>query len=42
MKKKKYESPTMDVIEVKQQPQLLAGSEQVSATMNGTWEEEDI
>ena len=32
----------MDVVEVKQQAQLLAGSEQVSATMNGTWEEEDI
>ena len=26
MKRKKYESPTMDVVEVKQQAQLLAGS----------------
>ena len=26
MKKKDYESPTMDVVEVKQQAQLLAGS----------------
>ena len=26
MKRKKYEVPTMDVVEVKQQPQLLAGS----------------
>ena len=41
MKRKEYESPTMDVVEVKQQPTLLAGS-QVNATMNGTWEEEDI
>ncbi len=41
MKRKEYERPTMQVVEVKQQPQLLAGSD-VSATMNGTWEEEDI
>jgi hypothetical protein len=41
MKRKKYERPTMDVVEVKQQAQLLAGS-QVNATMNGTWEEENI
>jgi len=26
MKKKEYERPTMDVVEVKQQAQLLAGS----------------
>ena len=26
MKRKKYEVPTMDVVEVKQQAQLLAGS----------------
>ena len=26
MKRKEYESPTMDVVEVKQQAQLLAGS----------------
>ena len=26
MKKKEYERPTMDVVEVKQQPTLLAGS----------------
>ena len=41
MRKKDYEKPTMQVVEVKQQPQLLAGS-QVDATMNGTWVEEDI
>jgi hypothetical protein len=42
MKKKEYERPTMQVVQLKQQPQLLAGSEQVNATMNGTWTEEDI
>ena len=42
MKKKEYERPTMQVVQLKQQPQLLAGSEQVNATMNGTWEEEEI
>ena len=26
MKRKEYEKPTMEVVEVKQQPQLLAGS----------------
>ena len=39
---KKYEKPSMQVFELKQQPQLLAGSEQVGATMPGTWEEENI
>ena len=43
MKKKQfYEKPSMKVFELKQQPQLLAGSAQVGATMNGTWEEEEI
>ena len=41
MKKKMYEKPTTKVYELKQQPQLLAGSD-VSATMNGTFVEEDI
>ena len=41
MKRKKYEVPAMEVVELKQQQTLLAGS-QVNATMNGTWEEEDI
>ena len=27
MKRKEYESPTMDVVELKLQPQLLAGSQ---------------
>jgi hypothetical protein len=42
MKKKEYERPTMQVVQLEQQPTLLAGSEQVNATMNGTWTEEDI
>ena len=42
MKKKMYEKPTTKVYELKHQPQLLAGSEQVNATMNDTWTEEDI
>ena len=42
--KKKYEKPSSKVYELKQQPQLLAGSVNgdVNATMNGTWTEEDI
>ena len=40
MKKKMYEKPSMQVFELKQQPQLLQSS--VTATMNGTWTEEDI
>jgi hypothetical protein len=32
----------MQVVQLKQQAQLLAGSEQVGARMNGTWTEEDI
>jgi len=45
MKKKEYERPTMQVVQLKQQPQLLAGSMNsgdVSATMDGTFTEEDI
>ena len=41
MKKKEYERPTMQVVQLKQRRQILAGSD-VSATMNGTWTEEDI
>ena len=41
MKKKEYLSPTADVVELKQQQQLLAGSD-VSATMDGTFTEEDL
>ena len=41
---KKYEKPTMQVVELQQQAHLLAGSSQaeVNATMSGTWTEEDI
>ena len=31
MKRKEYESPTMDVVEVRQQAQLLAGSGPLNA-----------
>ena len=36
--KKQYEKPSMQVVQLKQQPQLLAGSD-VSATMDGEFEE---
>ena len=42
MTKKKYEKPSVEVVVLNQKPTLLAGSEQVDATMNGTWTEEDI
>ena len=42
MKKKKYEKPSLEVVVLKQKPTLLAGSEQVNATMNDTWTEQDI
>mgnify|MGYP007032370897 CR=1 FL=1 len=41
-KKREYEKPSMKVFELRQQPQLLAGSAQVDATMDGTWTEENI
>ena len=42
MKKKLYEKPSMEVYELQQRAKLLVGSEQVNATMSGTWDEEDI
>ena len=45
MKKKEYERPTMQVVQLKQQPTLLqssVNSGDVNATMNGTFYEEDI
>ena len=39
-KKKIYEKPSLEVVVLKQQPTLLAGSEQVNATMNGVFTEE--
>ena len=41
MKKKEYEKPTMQVVQLQQRTMLLQASEQVDATMNGEWEEED-
>ena len=41
MKKKEYEKPVMQVVELQQRTMLLQASEQVDATMNGEWEEED-
>ena len=32
----------MQVVQLKQKPTLLAGSEQVNATMSTEWEETDI
>ena len=40
MKKKEYEKPTMQVVQLKQQPQLLAGS--VDATRNGYGDAEEL
>ena len=40
--KKKYKKPSMQVFDLKQQPQLLQASAQVDATMTGTWTEETI
>ena len=42
MKEKEYQRPTMQVVQLKQQPTLLQASAQVDATMNGTFEEEEI
>ena len=45
MKKKEYEKPSVEVVVLKQQPTLLAGSVNsgdVNATMDDTWTEEEI
>ena len=41
MKRKEYEKPAMQVVEVKQTGMLMT-SGQVDATMDGTWTEENI
>ena len=41
MKRKEYEVPTMDVVEVKQQAQLLAGSDGQAGVQNYNWNNED-
>ena len=40
MKRKKYERPTMDVVEVKQQAQLLAGSNGQAGVQDYHWNNE--
>ena len=44
MKKKDYQTPTMKVVMLQHQSHLLQASVsgQVNATMESTWEEEDI
>ena len=44
MKRKDYQTPTMQVVMLQHQAHLLQDSVsgQVNATMNSTWEEEDI
>ncbi len=42
MKRKDYNRPTMKVVKLRQRTHLLQASGQVDATMNGTWEEENI
>ncbi len=45
MKRKKYEKPSLEEVELRQQTSLLQSSvstDSVNATMNTTWEEEDI
>lgn len=41
MMKKDYQEPTMKVVKL-QHTQMLMTSGQVQATMNDTWEEEDL
>jgi len=42
MKKKQfYEKPSMKVFELKQQPQLLAGSNDQTGVQNYNWQSED-
>lgn len=42
MKRKDYQKPTMQVVKLQHQAHLLQASGKVNATMNSTWEEEDI
>lgn len=42
MKKKDYQKPTMKVVKLQHHAHLLQASGEVNATMNSTWEEEDI
>jgi len=42
MKKKVYQEPTMNIVKLQHQAHLLQASCEVNATMNSTWEEENI
>jgi len=42
MKRKDYEKPTMQVVQLQHREQLLKASGQVQATMSSNWEEQDI
>ena len=42
MKRTDYQKPTMKVVELRQQCCILTGSGQSSASMNVTYEEEEI
>ena len=42
MKKKKYEKPSLEVVELKQQPTLLAGSQGQAGVQDYEWNEEVI
>ena len=42
MKRKEYEKPSMKVFPLRQKPALLVGSYTTTATMDGTFTEEDI
>lgn len=40
--KKDYQTPATRVVKLQHQAHLLQASAQVNATMNSTWQEEDI
>jgi len=40
-KKREYEKPSMKVFELKQQPQLLAGSNGQAGVQNYNWQDEE-
>ena len=41
MKKKLYEKPTMQVVQLKQKPTLLAGSDGQAGVQNYNWQSEN-
>jgi hypothetical protein len=40
--KKMYEKPSMKVVPLRRKPRLLVGSDTTTATMDGTFSEEDV